>query len=75
VKGDTNGKEKDSKGTMEHTRFEPAQTAVSHYTDVQGRSQSGPQDRRRKKEGVENGTQKVKGLPATHRQGIATMGI
>jgi hypothetical protein len=75
VKGDTNGKEKKSERAMEQARLESSQTAVSHYAHVQSRSQGGPKDRRRKKEGVKNGTQKVKGLPATHRQGIATVGI
>jgi hypothetical protein len=70
VKGDTNGKKKDSKGALEHARFEPAQTAVSHNADVQNRQKDETQYRRRKKEGVQDGTQKIKGVFATHRQGI-----
>jgi hypothetical protein len=75
MKGDTNGKEKKSERTMEQARFESSQTAVSNYADIQGRGQSRPKDRRCKKEGVENGAQKVEGLSEAHRQGIAIAGI
>jgi len=75
VKGDTNGKEKKSERAMEQAGFGSSQTAVSHYSDIQSRSQSRQKDRRREKESVENGTQKVKGLSEAHRQGIATTGI
>jgi hypothetical protein len=55
-KGDTNGKEKEIKGTVEQTGFEPSQAALSRNRHVQSRKEAASQDRRRKKEGVQNGT-------------------
>jgi hypothetical protein len=56
---------------MERARFEPAQTTISRNSNVKSRQKGGTQDRRRKKEGIQNGPQKIKVLPETHRQGIA----
>jgi hypothetical protein len=67
LKGDTNGKEKNTKRSVEHTGFEHAQTAVSHDADVKGRPKSGAQARRCKKESVPNGAQEIQGVSETHR--------
>jgi hypothetical protein len=78
MKGGTNGKENKSKekspaGAMEQAGCEPAQTALSRNRHIQNRKEASSQDRRRKKESVQNGPQKIQGLSATHRQGIATL--
>jgi hypothetical protein len=79
LKGDTNGKEKESKknfeGTVEQTGPQPAQKVVSRNRHVQNRQKDGAQDRRRQKESVQDGTQKVKGLSETHRQSVAGLAV
>ena len=72
VKGDTNGKEKNSKGTVEQRGSQSAQKVVSRYRHFQNRKKDGTKDRRRKEESVKNGSEKIKGLSKTHRQGIAS---
>ena len=70
MKGDTNGKKKNTERKVEQARFEPAETAVSHYPNVQNRQKDETQDWRRKKEGIKDGSQKIKGVSATYRQGV-----
>ena len=60
---------------MEQTGPQPAQKVVSRNRHVQNRQKDGAQDRRRQKESVQDGTQKVKGLSAAHRQGVAGLAM
>ena len=70
MKGDTNGKEKNTKRSVELTGFECTEAYVSNDADVKGRPKSGAKARRREKESVPNGAEKGQGVSETHRQGV-----
>ena len=74
MKGDANGKEAEIQRKMEFERPQHSKEALPDDADVKSGQKGRSQNRRRKKESVENETQKVEGLSQTNRQGVTEAG-
>jgi Asp-tRNA(Asn)/Glu-tRNA(Gln) amidotransferase B subunit len=70
LKGDANGKEAQIQRKMEFERPQYSKEALPDDADVKSGQKGWSQNGRRKKESVEDETQKIEGLSQAHRQGV-----